>query len=138
MAADCPEIEVLEAHAANPSATADVDRHVKACPDCRNRLAEISDNLALLSEFEGSAGMWRSRVAPAPAPPRQIGEFTINREIGHGGMGIVYEARQSNPERRVAVKVLRADYGPSDDRRRLFDREIRVLARLRHPGITAI
>lgn len=139
MNADCPEIEELERHAANPSGSGDVvPTHLSGCGECRAQLAEISENLALFAELGSSAGTWESPVGPAAAPPAQIGEFAIVREVGRGGMGVVYEARQSHPERRVALKVLRTDYGPSDERRRLFEREIRALARLRHPGITAI
>jgi len=63
--------------------------------------------------------------------------YTIRREIGRGGMGIVYEAEQHEPRRTVALKVL---HGPASDeqRSRLFQREIQTLARLRHPGIVTI
>jgi hypothetical protein len=136
---ECPDIEVLEAHAQDPlRAGSVVGAHVQGCSECSARVAEISENLGLLTELESNSGFWTSRIAPAVGPPRQIGEFAIIREIGRGGMGVVFEARQGNPDRRVAVKVLRGDYGPGDERRRLFDREIRALARLRHPGITAI
>ena len=59
------------------------------------------------------------------------------RRIGEGGMGIVYEAEQEHPRRRVALKVIRG--GLADERRlRLFEREMQALARLRHPAIAAI
>jgi serine/threonine protein kinase len=52
-------------------------------------------------------------------------------------MGIVYEAEQEYPRRRVALKVIRG--GLDDERRlRLFEREMQALARLRHPSIAAI
>lgn len=112
--------------------------HIAGCAECRGRLGEISENLSLFTELRSDAGTWRSSVAPAPSMPCRIGNFEILREIGRGGMGVVYEARQHQPERRVALKVLRDQHLPGDDRHRLFQREIRALARLRHPGITAI
>lgn len=70
----------------------------------------------------------------------QVGEYQIAREIGRGGMGIVYEAEQRYPRRRVAVKVIRGGgFTASDEFRvRLFQREADTLARLQHPNIAAL
>ncbi len=67
-----------------------------------------------------------------------IGGFRITRELGRGGMGVVYEAESNNPPRRVALKVLRSGRFADEFHLRLFRREIRTLARLRHSGIAAI
>ena len=71
------------------------------------------------------------------ADQSQVGGYKIIREIGRGGMGVVYEAEQQEPRRRVALKVLR---GPAADEHHttLFRREIQTLARLRHPAIATI
>ncbi|HYZ85640.1 MAG TPA: serine/threonine-protein kinase, partial [Bryobacteraceae bacterium] len=68
----------------------------------------------------------------------RIPGYRVVRRLAQGGMGVVYEAEQLNPSRRVAIKVLRSiDIG--DERKlQLFSREIRALARLRHPGIASI
>ncbi len=67
----------------------------------------------------------------------RIGAYEILRKIGEGGMGTVYEARQSNPRRTVALKVARgATVDPSRVRRFRF--ETRVLAELNHPGIARV
>ncbi|HEY3243529.1 MAG TPA: protein kinase, partial [Phycisphaerae bacterium] len=67
-----------------------------------------------------------------------IGPYHLIRVIASGGMGIVYEAEQASPQRRVALKVIRA--GPSVDEHRLryFQREVQSLGRLKHPSIAAI
>lgn len=138
LSAACPEIEELEGFAADPGGSAaGVRAHVSSCRACKARVAELSENLALVAELGSAAPGLAAGLGPTAIPDR-IGGFRVVREVGRGGMGIVYEARQSHPERRVALKLLRGDYASSVERRRLFDREIRALARLRHPGITAI
>ncbi|MBL9121401.1 MAG: serine/threonine protein kinase, partial [Phycisphaerae bacterium] len=69
--------------------------------------------------------------------PKRLGHFTLLREIGSGGMGIVYEAEQDYPKRRVALKVMRSDLGTRELTQR-FRREIETLGRLQHPGIAQI
>jgi serine/threonine protein kinase len=71
-------------------------------------------------------------------PPAQIGEFKILSVLGRGGMGVVYEAEQRDPERRVALKVLRGGRLADEMQLRLFRREARTLARLIHPNIAAL
>ncbi len=66
-----------------------------------------------------------------------IGQYKIRAIIGKGGMGIVYLAEQSNPHREVALKIVRRGWN-SDSLQSRFEREIRVLGRLQHPGITHI
>ncbi|MHC4609059.1 MAG: tetratricopeptide repeat protein, partial [Planctomycetota bacterium] len=68
----------------------------------------------------------------------QIGGYRIIREIGRGGMGVVYEAEQQEPRRYVALKVIRGRYRVGEHHRKLFQREIDTLARLKHPGIATI
>ena len=69
--------------------------------------------------------------------PSRIGPYTITGFIGRGGMGEVFEARQENPSRIVAVKISpQAAAHPAALRR--FEREVEFLARLTHPGIAQI
>lgn len=66
-----------------------------------------------------------------------IASFEILDILGQGGMGIVYRARQANPEREVALKVLRPTFATTDLSRR-FRREAQVLGWLDHPGIARV
>ncbi|NNE07453.1 MAG: serine/threonine protein kinase [Gemmatimonadetes bacterium] len=75
--------------------------------------------------------------APAEAPAT-IGNYTIHGKLGEGGMGVVYEAEQQNPKRRVALKIVRGGHFVDDMSIKLFQREAESLARLKHPGIGAI
>lgn len=69
--------------------------------------------------------------------PASIGDFKIERMLGSGSMGIVYLAEQRNPQRHIALKVIRP--GPAtEDLVKRFERESRILARLQHPGVAQI
>jgi eukaryotic-like serine/threonine-protein kinase len=79
--------------------------------------------------------------APAgatPAADTTIGPYRVLREIGRGGMGVVYEAEQRNPRRSVALKVVLGGRHVDADAVRMFRRETDTLARLKHPSIAAI
>src|SRR6187549_2833506 len=67
----------------------------------------------------------------------RIGDFEIERRLGAGGMGIVYQARQVSLNRRVALKVLGPALTQGSGIAR-FQREAQAVARLKHPGIAAL
>lgn len=71
------------------------------------------------------------------APGWEVPGFAILKRIGEGGMGVVYEAQQHMPRRRVAIKVLRDDVR-CDRALRRFEFEGHVLAHLTHPGIARV
>ena len=68
----------------------------------------------------------------------RVGHYRLLREIGRGGMGVVYEAEQEHPRRPVALKVIRGGRLVDEYQVKLFRREAQALARLKHPGIAAI
>lgn len=70
--------------------------------------------------------------------PAAIGPYRIERELGRGGMGEVYLARDTRLDRLVAIKALPAHLAQDPDRLARFQREAKVLASLNHPGIGAI
>jgi eukaryotic-like serine/threonine-protein kinase len=67
-----------------------------------------------------------------------IGPYQILNELGAGGMGTVYRARDMRLNRTVALKVLRLDFGSLPDARERFRREAEVVASLNHPHICAL
>ena len=70
--------------------------------------------------------------------PEQIGDFRIVREVGRGGMGIVYEAEQRSLGRRVAVKVLPKHALLLDRHLKRFQREAQTTANLHHTNIVPV
>ncbi len=104
--------------------------------------AELRDELReLLEHVDSSERLFEHPAFTAPersfAVPERIGSFRILRELGAGGMGVVYLAEQDHPRRRVALKVLLPGVASPQAIKR-FEREAQVLARLQHPGIAAI
>lgn len=80
--------------------------------------------------------------APTPAdevfpPGTRIGEYTVVRTLGEGGMGRVLEVQQAHPRRRVALKLLRQE-ALSRSMLQRFDHEVRILGEMQHEGIARI
>ncbi len=70
--------------------------------------------------------------------PTQLGPYTIEREIGRGGMGVVYLGRDTKLDRPVAIKALPEHLAHDADRLARFEREARTLAQLSHPNIAGV
>jgi serine/threonine protein kinase len=70
--------------------------------------------------------------------PERIGPFRIVGVLGIGGMGVVYDAEQEQPRRRVALKIIRDAMLDDADGVQRFAREAEVLGRLQHPGIAQV
>ncbi len=92
----------------------------------------------LLSESEGAAFTPLQGMAPSPLPAEGIPGYRIIREIHRGGQGVVFEAVQESTRRTVAVKVLLEGPFAGERSRWRFEREVRLIARLKHPNIVAI
>jgi serine/threonine-protein kinase len=71
-------------------------------------------------------------------PGATLGPYSVTAKIGEGGMGEVYQARDTTLDRDVALKVLPEAFTADPDRLARFEREAKVLASLNHPNIAAI
>lgn len=71
-------------------------------------------------------------------PPERFGRYEVVRELGRGGMAVVYLARDPRVGREVAIKVISADLAGNAEFRRRFDREAQALARLEHSAIVPL
>ncbi|HEX5138596.1 MAG TPA: protein kinase [Planctomycetota bacterium] len=104
---------------------ADLRREVESLLDARKRMGrylEVPAAAALVHDTELSPG-------------DRIGGYEILGVIGRGGSGVVYEARQKNPDRVVALKTVRLRRPGAETP---FLAEAQTLARLRHPGIATV
>ena len=110
-----------------------------------DRLPEMADEIRELFpamvEVELAEEQARGEASPSPvaAPPQsQIGDYRIVREIGRGGMGVVYEAEQVSLGRRVALKVLPRHVVSGSKALLRFHREAKAAARLHHTNIVPV
>lgn len=107
-------------------------------------LATANENSADRERLLQDRPELREFLEPLSTPQAQVpcervlGDFRLEREIGRGGMGVVYEARQISLDRRVALKVLRPDLVGQPTSIARFRREALTLARLEHPGIVRV
>lgn len=72
------------------------------------------------------------------APPESPSGYELIDEIGHGGMGVVYRARDTALDRDVAVKLLSEHHPPGSIHAQRFLNEVRITGQLQHPGIPAV
>ena len=120
----------------HPSVTEYVDRF----PDQAEELKELLPAVAMMEQLKQKE---ESRIDSFERQSvisglQQLGDFRIIREIGHGGMGVVYEAEQESLGRQVALKVLSPTTFDSPQSIRRFCREAETVARLHHTNIVPV
>jgi WD40 repeat protein/serine/threonine protein kinase len=113
------------------------DRH----PELAAEIREVFPAMAMMekiavAEESQEAGGQDSRVGEKLAL-EQLGDYRIIREIGRGGMGVVYEAEQVSLGRHVALKVLPPRVRDAKQRQR-FEREAKAAAKLHHTNIVPV
>ncbi len=113
-----------------------VDEYIERYPEHAETIRKLLPAVAMIERL-GRVALPEAEVQPARPIPQQLGEFRIVRELGRGGMGVVYEAVQESLGRSVALKVI---HQVQLDGRRLerFHREAQAIARLHHTNIVPI
>jgi eukaryotic-like serine/threonine-protein kinase len=114
--------------------TPDLSEYALRYPQVASVLPQV---LPVLRMFQTLVPGNKPELSPAAAPCN-LGEFQLIREIGRGGMGVVYEATQVSLGRRVALKVLPTAAGADTKQLARFQIEAQVAAALHHPHIVPI
>ena len=126
----CPPDEVL-IHLAHGGFSGDVlaqlEAHLDGCSGCRLVVAAVA---------AGSAPA-DPRVGPDLEPGARLGRYVVERLLGSGGMGVLYAARDTTLDRRVAVKLMRPHFADETGRARLL-REAQAMAQLSHPNVVNV
>jgi WD40 repeat protein/serine/threonine protein kinase/Flp pilus assembly protein TadD len=129
-------------HGERPPLKEYTDRH----PDLANEIRDVfpamalMENIALADESigEGAGGRGPCRTGSPGSSPSQLGDFRIIREVGQGGMGVVYEAEQVSLGRHVALKLLPRQVIRDAKLRQRFEREAKSAAKLHHTNIVPV
>lgn len=118
--------------------------------DVAQRISSISSRISIQGAGGGQYVQAHS-TADASTPPSQVatrvmqsveenlgGRYVLEKELGRGGMGVVYLARDKQLDRPVALKFLGSVIDSSEEYRQRFIREARTAAKINHPNIIAI
>lgn len=140
-----------------------VESHVESCKECQAKLtlldedqdklfgliqkiptrsnyleeAELQIAIKDIEVLDKRSGDKKEKQISIESPCIHINDFRVIREIGRGGMGIVYEAEQISLNRKVAIKVLPFSFA-SGNRRKRFEIESQAVAMLQHDNIISI
>src|ERR1700678_3481397 len=116
-----------------------LQEYVDRCPAMGDLIRELFPALVGVEQaeevLEAQADPAGSQAAPAL---RQVGDYRVIREVGRGGMGVVYEAEQVSLGRRVALKILPGMVAKDRKALERFRREARAAARLHHTNIVPV
>jgi serine/threonine protein kinase/tetratricopeptide (TPR) repeat protein len=122
----------------------EADEYVERHPELADEIRDLFPAIVLMEELKPDAvdltGAYggEARAAEAFGGLERLGDFRILREVGRGGMGVVYEAEQESLGRRVALKVLPAQALADRHQQMRFQREARATARLHHTNIVPV
>ncbi|MCC6491981.1 MAG: serine/threonine protein kinase [Pirellulales bacterium] len=118
----------------------DVERLAAQHPDLADELRSYAESLQLLHHMTSGMRPPADAEPSAEAPPaaKRLGDYEIIREVGRGGMGVVYEAQQLSLNRPVALKVL--PFAAMLDQKQIarFRTEAQAAAQLHHPNIVPV
>ena len=161
----CPTQERLQRYLDDYAGSSghELDDHIESCSTCQEHLERLSAPLdgvllgnptpnevppSLMHRWVQRVETDANKVTFSPAPntaqpispsaPRRLGDYEILREIGRGGMGVVYEARQVSLDRIVALKILPQSLFANRNTADRFRREARAASQLHHTNIVPV
>jgi WD40 repeat protein len=115
-----------------------VEEFAQRYPEHAHEIREMLPALLLMEQAKSAAGPGRAASLETSAPAASPPGYELCEEIGHGGMGVVYRARDTALDRDVAVKLLSARYPADSPTAQRFLSEARITGQLQHPGIPAV
>src|SRR5215472_15142092 len=117
-----------------------VQEYIDRCPDLAEEIRELFPALVEVERVKEDRPARPGAAEAAAALPSlgQVGDYRIVREVGRGGMGVVYEAEQVSLGRRVALKVLPRQVAQDLKTLARFRREARSAAQLHHTNIVPV
>jgi serine/threonine protein kinase/WD40 repeat protein len=118
-----------------------ITEYTQKHPELAEEIRDLFPALVVMEEAgprQASPAGFSGKITADGQTPRRLGEYRVLREIGRGGMGVVYEAEQEALGRHVALKVLPYDIAADTVRLRRFCREARAAARLHHTNIVPV
>jgi eukaryotic-like serine/threonine-protein kinase len=118
--------------------TPDIDRAARENPDLATELRELWATAQFAAAFVPLKATIPEAPATMSAPPEAIGDYEILEELGRGGMGVVYKARQRSLGRLVAIKMMRETRLSSPTDRARFRSEAEASAKLKHPNLVTV
>ena len=118
-----------------PSLEHYIDRHPELADDIRELLPAMAEIEQVKEDQQGAT---QPVAAPDSLALKQVGDFRIIRQVGKGGMGVVFEAEQVARLRHVALKVLPRSMIVDAQATRRFEREAKSAARLHHTNIVPV
>jgi len=134
MSEPCPDLGALDALASGVGDEA-ARAHIGVCASCRARLEDIRRNNELFDRMGTTlAGGGPRAHGEGDAPPG----YRLIDEVHRGAQGVVYRAEQLSTKRTVALKLLHAGRFATTAQRWRFERELDLIARMRHPNVVAV
>ncbi|HNQ22538.1 MAG TPA: serine/threonine-protein kinase [Phycisphaerae bacterium] len=116
-----------------------IDDYAQRHPELAEEIRELFPTIAVLEQAKSvSPGQTGGGPVRGGVKLERLGDFRIIRELGRGGMGIVYEAEQESLGRRVALKVLPQQLLLDPEQLQRFEHEARTAAGLHHTNIVPI
>jgi len=125
------------------SAVSKVEAHLASCRDCRALVAALAgdeaDSNVITHKHEKVSEDSQVAKRPVLSIGDRVGRYLVLSSIGAGGMGVVFAAYDPQLDRKVALKLLRANLGANaKEARTRLKREAQAIAQLNHPNVVGV